>query len=218
MGAKNKRFDVAVFPVPDAVLFPGVILPIHLSERRYVQMVQDVLARRWMLAVSLVVPYSETEYLLNTVCGVGEARIFREYPGGALDILVEGKRRAKLSSFVQEKPYIVMEAEGLEPERSRGVGDGGEVFEKLLQLIKSWMFLNPSPPDYVSRLLDTVKSAGGLSDFFAFHFIQNVQDKQVYLNAINPLKRADMLIRFLETDLIRLGRRVARQPKSALLH
>ena len=36
---------IAIFPLPGAVLFPGLHLPLHIFEPRYSAMVQEVLAR-----------------------------------------------------------------------------------------------------------------------------------------------------------------------------
>src|SRR3546814_20297202 len=36
---------IAIFPLPGAVLFPGLHLPLHIFEPRYRAMVQEVLAR-----------------------------------------------------------------------------------------------------------------------------------------------------------------------------
>jgi Uncharacterized protein, similar to the N-terminal domain of Lon protease len=36
---------IAIFPLPGAVLFPGLHLPLHIFEPRYKAMVQEVLAR-----------------------------------------------------------------------------------------------------------------------------------------------------------------------------
>ena len=49
--------DVAVFPLPQVVLFPGALMPLHIFEPRYRTMIRDVLAstRRICIAqISLV--------------------------------------------------------------------------------------------------------------------------------------------------------------------
>ena len=36
---------ISIFPLPGAILFPGMQLPLHIFEPRYRAMVQDALAR-----------------------------------------------------------------------------------------------------------------------------------------------------------------------------
>lgn len=214
------RFDVAVFPIANAVLFPGVTLPLHIYEKRYEQMLRDVQAKGWPLAISLVTPRdseAQDEFVLNRVCGVGEVQVNRTYPDGRTDVLVHGQRRVRLCSFIQQEPYILMEAEAYDPDP----GAPGASLRELIEfraLLKTWAFINPDVPDELGVLLDEYTDVGPLSDFFAFHFIRKATDQQIYLDVVNPLQRTEMLTRFLETDLVRLTKKVAKLKRKILLH
>ena len=43
--------EVALFPIPGMVAFPGTIVPLHVFEPRYRQMVTDVVEQDRMIAV-----------------------------------------------------------------------------------------------------------------------------------------------------------------------
>jgi hypothetical protein len=47
---------IPVFPLPDVVLFPGVFLPLHVFEPRYMEMVKDSLAEDRLIGISLLRP------------------------------------------------------------------------------------------------------------------------------------------------------------------
>jgi Lon protease-like protein len=228
----GRRFDVAVFPLLDSVLFPGVSLPLHILEQRYAQMLQELRAREWSLAISLVTPRDGSDFFLNTICGAGSVQISRAYEDGRADIIVHGEMRVKLHSFIQKEPYFVMEAEELAP-----VYQGSEVCEKtekaliealtgdekkeiseVVELAKMWAFLNPSVPDQAAMAFDEFESPGALCDFFAFHYLKKPLDKQIYLNCLDPLQRALMLSEYLRTDLSRLSRKVEKNKRTALIH
>lgn len=217
MAATGSRFDVAVFPLPNGLLFPGVSLPLHLFEGRYTQMLRDVEARGWPLAVSLAMPFSATEFVLNTVCGAGRVERLLNHPDGQSRVLVHGEMRVKLVSFVQREPYFVMEAEEIV-----GPGSASTRMERTLDefksLLKAWVFINPKVPDNYCKIFDEYRDPGALSDFFVFHFLKRASDKQVYLNCADPAERAEMLSRFLETDLQRLARKVTRAARVAVMH
>jgi ATP-dependent Lon protease len=217
MKVTGKRFDLAVFPLSNAVLFPGVTLPLHIFEERYEKMLRDVTARGWSLAVPLAVPCNDHEFLLNTIAGAGQVQVYKEYPDGASDILVHGKQRVKLCSFIQKDPYFVMEAEVLEP-LGEGPGQLAKIDGDFVSLVKSWAFINPSMPEYLPLLFDDFGNLGELVDFFAFHFLKTATEKQTYLNCMDPVERAEMLSKFLEVDLIRQSHRVTRMHKRRLLH
>ena len=54
---------IAMFPLPDVQLFPGAILPLHVFEPRYLELVDHVLeSKDSALAVSTLRPGYEGEY------------------------------------------------------------------------------------------------------------------------------------------------------------
>jgi Lon protease-like protein len=213
------RFDVAVFPLLNAVLFPGVTLPLHIFERRYWQMLQDVQSRGWELAISLAIPQNEQEFRLSSICGAGSVQVCRENPERrTADILVHGESRVRLLGFVQREPYFVMEAERLARDAAGPPPEGERPYGELLSLVKAWAFLNPDLSDRAPLIFDAFRGPGELCDFFAFHFIRRASDKQVYLSCTNPYERAEMLARYLETDLARLSRKVTRGRRTARFH
>ena len=48
-----RRLVVPLFPLPNAILFPGARLPLYIFEARYKQMVEDVLGGEHYLSVVL---------------------------------------------------------------------------------------------------------------------------------------------------------------------
>ena len=53
---------LSIFPLPDATLFPGVPLPLHVFEPRYRALVRDALASSKVLAVARLKPGFESDY------------------------------------------------------------------------------------------------------------------------------------------------------------
>ncbi len=84
-----------LFPLPNAVLFPHALLPLHIFEERYRVMVRDVLTGTRCLAVGLLVPDAREEDELPAVepiAGVGEVVMAHELPDGRFNLVVRGPR------------------------------------------------------------------------------------------------------------------------------
>jgi Lon protease-like protein len=214
MRRAGTRFDLAVFPLHDSVLFPGTSLPLPILEERHKQMLADVRARDWPLAVTLVVsdkPSAAGEVRLSSICGAGQVEQIEDA------IVVHGRQRVRLLSVTQQHPYLIMEAEAL----PSGDGDDSILkkrFEEFRSLVQTWAFLHPKIPDELSLLWDEFDSLGELTDFFVFHFVERPEEKQAYLSCNDPVKRAGMLAKYLEMDLIRQNKRLKRDLRSSLLH
>ncbi|MHC4956368.1 MAG: LON peptidase substrate-binding domain-containing protein [Planctomycetota bacterium] len=54
--------DVPVFPLPNTILFPGALLPLHVFEPRYQAMVKDAREGDQLIAMALLLDCSRKEY------------------------------------------------------------------------------------------------------------------------------------------------------------
>ena len=57
-----KSIRVPLFPLPNVVLFPGAVLPLHIFEERYKTMTADALAGKSLVAMALLRPGWEKDY------------------------------------------------------------------------------------------------------------------------------------------------------------
>ncbi len=113
--------QIPIFPLPDAVLFPHTLLPLHVFEPRYRQMVQDVLGGDRRIAMALLKPGWERDYYgrppVCPIAGVGEIIQHEELADGRFNILLRGTMRiAILAELPPDKPYRLVRARPL-PDR-----------------------------------------------------------------------------------------------------
>jgi Lon protease-like protein len=100
--ASASRFDdVPVFPLPKLVLFPGTMLPLHVFEPRYRDLLADCLrAETPLIAVAQLKPGWEREYegrpAIYDVAGVGRVTEHTHNPDGTYDIVLDAVARVHL--------------------------------------------------------------------------------------------------------------------------
>src|ERR1043166_7685398 len=89
-----------LFPLPDLVLFPHVVQPLHVFEPRYRQLLADALADDRLLALALLRPGWEEDYdkqppIYDVVC---LGRVFQEerLPDGRYNLMLHGLSRARV--------------------------------------------------------------------------------------------------------------------------
>lgn len=90
--------QLPVFPLPDTVLFPGVVLPLHIFEQRYRDLVADAMATHRYLVVAMVRPGADV-LTSPPLCEVGcMAHIIHadKLGNGRYNILVQGSERVRL--------------------------------------------------------------------------------------------------------------------------
>jgi ATP-dependent Lon protease len=100
--------ELPLFPLRAVVLFPGVLLPLHVFEPRYVRMVGHALATHRCLSV-VYVPDANADLAGNPpiarVAGAGVIIEHMELPGGRFDILVSGRARVELEELDFVPPF-----------------------------------------------------------------------------------------------------------------
>lgn len=130
-----------IFPLP-LVMLPGELLPLHIFEERYRQMLRDIENDRRMFGITLFEP-QETfieRPATGTVGCVAELRESEPLPDGRSNIITLGMVRYRLIDYVEDTaPYLVAEVEFFEDEPGEsGVDDlSDEVFELFERMAKA---------------------------------------------------------------------------------
>lgn len=91
-----------VFPLPNAVLLPGMVLPLNVFEPRYLELVDHVLEEGGYLGIPLLRPGFELDYdgrpEVEPVFGLGRLLSHQRLPDGRRFIRVEGLGRVRATS------------------------------------------------------------------------------------------------------------------------
>ena len=90
------------------MLFPGVLLPLHVFEPRYVAMIRDALDTHQCLSIVQVTdPQADlsTNPPIAEVAGVGTIVDHSELPGSRYNILLVGRARVRLQELSFVPPY-----------------------------------------------------------------------------------------------------------------
>src|SRR5262245_6149639 len=95
-----------IFPLPQTVLFPGALLPLHVFEPRYRAMVKDCLGTHKAMAIALIREHGERDThrhpAIEKVAGIGVIIDHVELPDGRYNILLHGRARVRLEAL----PFI----------------------------------------------------------------------------------------------------------------
>jgi len=107
-----------VFPLPPAVLFPSIAMPLHIFEPRYRALVRDALAGDGVLALAGVEDGAldgEGRPVLRSLACAGVIQWHEPLPGGRFNLVLEGRLRVRLlSEHPQEGLYREVSAEPVE--------------------------------------------------------------------------------------------------------
>src|SRR5438128_6012062 len=112
--------EIPLFPLPNLVLFPHIVVPLHIFEERYKLMINTCIDRDEAFGLVLLRSGAEEESE-ETIHRVGvTARIVQveRLEDGRINILCEGEARFRIYRFTQQTPYWKGAADFFEDDES----------------------------------------------------------------------------------------------------
>lgn len=103
--------EMPLFPL-ETVLFPGMVMPLHIFEPRYIEMINRCLDETSRFGVVLIKSGQEVGGTLATPHLVGTAaRIARaeHYDNGHMDITIVGTQRFRIEKMDSTQPFLTAE-------------------------------------------------------------------------------------------------------------
>jgi Lon protease-like protein len=190
---------IPIFPLPDVVLFPHTLMPLHIFEPRYRQMVRDCLAGDRRMAMALLKAGWEKDYYgrppIYPIAGAGEIIQYEELPDGRFNILLRGTMRIGiLSELPVDKPYRVGRARPL-PDRYPDAGPNALVdrVERLKVFYLRILAEVQKGQGEIAKIFSGVKDPGIIVDRIAGAAIADAETRQQVLEAVEVLPRLTLV-------------------------
>jgi ATP-dependent Lon protease len=194
---------VRLFPLPNLVMFPHVVQPLHIFEPRYCDLLEDALAGDKLIAMVLLEPGWERDYegrpALAPVACVGKIMAHERLPTGRHNILLRGMRRAAIRRELPPRTsFRQAHVDVLEDFYPSSSGPRLQRVQRdLVTLARELLPDSEALHVQLDELLATQVSLGMLSDIFAFTLGFPVSVKQRLLAEWNVERRAALLVRKL---------------------
>jgi hypothetical protein len=193
---------IPLFPLSTVVFFPNTLLPLHVFEPRYRQMVHDVSRSERIIGMALLKPGWEANYYGNPevfdVVGMGRIVSSETFKDGRINIVLYGLKRVKILEITNEIPYRTAKVEIVE----NRLCAGEEAYRsKIEELITRWNF-GLGEKEKAHRInINTRLPLESLTDALATLILPNVFDKQSLLEEPDVRNRAEVIIKDLQTRL-----------------
>lgn len=194
-----------VFPLPNLVMFPHVMQPLHIFEPRYRAMLEEALEDDRLIAMGLLAPGWEQQSegrptLRNTAC-LCRVATYQPTDQNTYNVLMLGVRRLRLvKELPPKKLFRVVESEILEDVMPEGMGEEevGELQRHLLAAFKRSLPKMPDAFEQLDQLLGSQITLGMLCDIVAYTINLSLESKVQLLAEVDVMQRAELLLAAIE--------------------
>lgn len=186
---------IPIFPLPQIVLFPEAVLPLHVFEPRYRAMLQHCLASHRAMVIAQIIG-GEDEHGRPRIADVAGGGIVIEHqslPDGRSNIVVLGQARLRLVELEPDpdRPFRMARATVLEDE-AVSVRDN----DRAALVAAATMFaseVKKHDPQFTFRMPATLDAAH-VADLCAFHLVVDAAARQAVLDELDPRVRVQMVL------------------------
>jgi ATP-dependent Lon protease len=190
---------IAIVPVRQLVLFPGMVIPVTLGRPRSIAAAQDAVRAERQIGVltqrdGTVDERGEIDlYRIGTV-----ANVVRYLTGkdGSHHVVSQGEQRFRVVEFLPGWPFLVARIERIETQDS----DSPQIQARFINLKRQALEaleLLPQVPQELIQQINAINDAGALADIVAAYLDLTIEQKQEVLETIDLTARIDRVSRFL---------------------
>ena len=204
----NKEKVPEVLPIltlRNNTLFPGVVIPITVGRDKSIKLIEEAYAKDKIIGVVSQIKPEVEEPTENDIHKVGTvARIIKKLkmPDGSTTIIIQGKRRFEINSYIQTEPYFKALVTGLIDDKldmsiEKNKALVSSMKDMALKIIKE----SPNIPSEASFAIKNIESATFLVNFISSNLNGDVEKKQILLQTSNIEKRIEQVLAHLSYEI-----------------
>ncbi len=194
---------VRLFPLPNLVLFPHVVQPLHVFEPRYCDLLSECLQGDRLIGMATLVPGWEGDYdgrppISPNAC-LGRVIVHHGLEDGSHNILLAGVARVEVTRELAS-PKSFRSAQAILREDRCDENDAPRVrrlLGKLRNVIGQLVPFVPDARQQLDELLEREIPLGTLTDLIAYLVDVDLAEKLILLGEDNVVCRAEILAKRL---------------------
>jgi Lon protease-like protein len=195
---------VRLFPLPELVLYPHVMQPLHIFEGRYREMLEEALVTDQLIAMAVLEPGWEDDYesrppVAQYAC-LGKVVAHHRLEDGRYNLLLMGVQRVRivkelqpLRSFRQASVELIEDCYDFDTRAERK-----QLQEKLLAAFRKHLPCACQLPEQLEDMLSGQLPLGLLTDLAAYALPLETDVKQQLLAECRVRERAEILLAEVE--------------------
>lgn len=237
---RSERIEIPVLPLRDVVVYPHMVIPLFVGREKSIHSLEAAMDHDKQVMLVAQKEASTDEPGVNDLFTVGTiASVIQmlKLPDGTVKVLVEGLRRARITSLTDNGEYFLAQAEYLAndsvkaaiyddaskaPSTTELVDEKEQevLYRTIVSQFESYIKLNKKIPPEVLTSLHAIEQdqLDKLADTIASHMPLKLADKQRVLEMANIAERVEFLMAMMEseTELLQVEKRIRNRVKKQM--
>ncbi len=197
--------ELPIMALRNAVLFPGVVIPITVGRNKTIRLVKDAYKKGMDIGVitqrdaKVEEPQQADLFEIGTIAQVMKTL---QMPDGNTTVIIQGKRRFKLEEITETEPYL---RGRVTPFGSGDLVPRDRQFKALIQSVKDMAMQivqkSGAVPFEATFAIRNIESPWFMVNFIGSNLVANMEDRQRLLEIDNITDFANALLELLSKEL-----------------
>jgi ATP-dependent Lon protease len=175
MPSEKNTTELALFPLPDVVLFPGCLLPLHIFEPRYREMIGDCLDNDTSFGILNVDAKTRTPAEVGCSADILEVQ---KLPDGRMNILTMGRSRFHVLDYKYDRSYLIGTVEWIEDTDEHYEDELDDLAKQMRQILQDVVRLSAKLADKKVEFPDDLPTAPQELSFWVAGSFPGLPDEQ----------------------------------------
>jgi ATP-dependent Lon protease len=192
-----------ILPLRDIVIFPHMIAPLFVGRVKSINALENVMEQNKQIVLvtqkkaSIEDPMQKDLFKVGTL---GNILQMLKLPDGTVKVLVEGKSRCIIEKINSSEEYLNAKIKLLKDEEFE-FENKDILSNKLTNVFEQYAKLNGKINSDILSTISEISDPSTLTDTIVNQLLLNIEEKQEFLEMINPLERTQKLTLKLESDI-----------------
>jgi ATP-dependent Lon protease len=197
---------IPLLPLRELIVFPHEVVPLFVGREKSINALEEAMAgdRQILLSAQKKAkvndPKPEGIHAYGTI---GTIIQLLRLPDGTVKVLVEGKSRARIESYVETGKFFLVEAEVIEPPKVDLDEDPelAALMRSVQATFENYVKLNKRVPPELAVSVQSIDSASRLADTIAAHVNFKLSAKQDLLETESVRSRLEKLYELMQNEI-----------------
>jgi len=211
---------VAIIPVRDITLFPGVVMPVTVGRERSIAAAQHAVREQRQIGLLMQRDREVTEPMpidLHRMGTIANVVRYVTAPDGTHHLVCQGDERFQALEFLSGWPFLVARVQRVADAEPKTPEIEARFLNLQRQTVEALELLPQAPAEMIVAV-QSVRSPGALADLATAYMDLKPDEKQEILETTEVSARMDKVSRLLghRIEVLRLSQEIGRQTKAAL--
>ena len=192
----KSSLELALLPLRDTVVLPTMVVPLFIGRRKSIRAVDHALQHGGQVFLAaqksghLINPEKEDLYVDGCI---GEITDRVRLPDKSIKVMIEGRRRARITDFQAVDPTFLVQIEMSEPDEE-DLESAAKKYDELLELFKGLVRSNKKVPSDAIKPFEDTSDIGRAVDMMIATLGLPFKERQVLLSFEQITPRIERLI------------------------